>query len=77
MDKSKELEALSITCDALANACDGCDDLVVSVEQLGDVLCCLKRVTNALDLDWDDVQKHSYEVNESINNLKENTEDGK
>ena len=73
MDREKELEALSIACDKLANSCDSDE---VRSDQLGDVLCCLKRVTNVLDLDWDTVQTHSYKVNEEINNVQDKENNG-
>ena len=74
MDKNQEIEALSIVCDELANSCDSDE---VSAEKLGGVLCCLKRVTNVLDLDWNDIQTCSYKLNESINEAKEKDLDGK
>ncbi len=37
------------------------------IEEMGDVLCHLKRTTNALNLSWDSIQKRSLVKNEKVN----------
>jgi len=81
VDSEVELKKLAEECGELTQACMktsiwGVDNFNPKTEkyngesmteEMGDLLCHLKRTANALGISWDDIQQRSFVKNDKVN----------